>query len=96
MVITKYLAYVGRTLNRQERERIPLDPDIKQLIDNLKNDIDNTTSAVVSGGIANDNAEGAEITHESAALALQRSGGQPNEQGSFEDVPLLSSSVSDN
>jgi hypothetical protein len=96
MVITKYLAYVGRTLNRQERERIPLDPDIKRLIDNLKNDIDNTTSAVVSGGIVNENAEGAEITHESAASALRYSGGPPNEQGSFDDIPLLSSPISDN
>jgi hypothetical protein len=96
MVITKYLAYVGRTLNRQERERIPLDPDIKRLIDNLKNDISNTTSAVVSEGIVNENIEGAEITHESAVSALHPSGGQPNEQGSFENIPLLSSSVSDN
>jgi hypothetical protein len=71
-----------------------LDEDIKRLIDNLKNDIDNTTSAIVSGGISNENAEEAEISHESAVSSLHRPGGQPNEQGSFENIPLLSSSVS--
>jgi hypothetical protein len=73
-----------------------LDEDIKRLIDNLKNDIDNTTSAIVSGGISNKNATEAEISPESAVSALHQMGGNPNEQGSFENVPLLSSSVSDN
>jgi hypothetical protein len=73
-----------------------MDPEVKRLIVTLKNDVDTTTSADVSGGFENPNVSGAVVAHESAVSALQHSGNQGIAQGSFEDIPLLSSSVSEN
>lgn len=68
-----------------------MDQDIKRMILNLQTDVDFTTSADVSGGFCNENLDESLMAHQAAASVLQDPEDPLMPRGSFEYVPLASS-----